>query len=182
MALCPSCERAMARTAPQPHRAQRTTLLAVGEGDCEEAFLKHLRSLYCANHAGVSVTVRNAHGKGPGNVIGRAIAHMSNRAFDRTLALLDTDLEWTKKDREAARKKGLVLVGSTPCLEGLLLKTLGRPVPQTSNQCKAAVAQLLKADLTETTSYAQHFPKAMLEQARQKHAPELDALLKQFEL
>ena len=172
----------MVRPAPQTHRPQRTTLLSVGEGDCEEAFLKHLRSLYCANHAGVSVTVRNAHGKGPGNVISRAIAHMSNRAFDRTVALLDTDLEWHKKDREAARKKGLVLVGSTPCLEGLLLKILGRPVPQTSTQCKSAISQLLKADLTETASYAQHFPKALLEQARHKQAPELDTLLRQFEL
>lgn len=43
----------------------RKTLLIVGEGDSEEAFLKHLRELYCSGGAGVAVTVRNAHGKGP---------------------------------------------------------------------------------------------------------------------
>lgn len=35
-------------------RAQRSTLLAVGEGDCEQAFLQHLRTLYCADRLGVA--------------------------------------------------------------------------------------------------------------------------------
>ena len=50
----------------------RKTLLIVGEGDSEEAFLKHLRDLYCSGGAGLTVTVRNAHGKGPENVIDHA--------------------------------------------------------------------------------------------------------------
>jgi len=50
----------------------RKTLLIVGEGDSEEAFLKHLRELYCSDGAGVAVTVRNAHGKGPEHVINHA--------------------------------------------------------------------------------------------------------------
>ena len=79
-------------------RTQRVTLLAVGEGDSEEAFLKYLRSLYCANHAGVNVTVRNAHGKGPGNVVSTAIGHMRNRAFDRALALLDVSAWGSRLD------------------------------------------------------------------------------------
>lgn len=53
------------------HRV-RKTLLIVGEGDSEEAFLKHLRDLYCSGGSGVAVTVRNAHGKGPENVIDHA--------------------------------------------------------------------------------------------------------------
>jgi hypothetical protein len=167
--------------AHQKTRALRTTLLAVGEGDCEEAFLKHLRSLYCADHAGVSVTIRNAHGKGPGNVISTALGHMRNRAFDRALSLLDTDLDWAKKDREAARKAKLLLIGSKPCLEGLLLEILGRPIPGQSAQCKTAIQIALAADMTEISSYVQHFPKTLLEKARQ-HVPELDNLLKMFEL
>lgn len=163
-------------------RTQRVTLLAVGEGDSEEAFLKYLRSLYCADHAGVNVTVRNAHGKGPGNVVSTAIGHMRNRAFDRALALMDTDLAWNKKDREAARKAGLSLMGSVPCLEGLLLKILGRPVPESSAQCKAAITQALQADLTEISSYAKHFPKNLLDQARAQHVPELQALVDLFEI
>lgn len=65
-------------------RPQRATLLAVGEGDSEVCFLKYLRSLYCANSAGVSVTVMNAHGKGPGNVINTAVGHLqiSHLGFD----------------------------------------------------------------------------------------------------
>jgi hypothetical protein len=167
---------------PRTLRTQRTTLLAVGEGDSEEAFLKHLRSLYCADHAGVSVTVRNAHGKGPGNVVSTALGHLRNRAYDRSLALLDTDLAWTKKDREAARKANLHLIGSTPCLEGLLLKILQLPVPTSSLQCKLAMNQVLPADLTEISSYARHFPKALLQQARLGQAPELNVLLVLFEI
>lgn len=172
----------MMRRATPTTRHQRTTLLAVGEGDSEEAFLKYLRSLYCADHAGVSVTVRNAHGKGPGNVVNSALGHLRNRAFDRALALLDTDLEWTPKDRDAARKAGLRLIGSTPCLEGFLLQILELPVPANSAQCKRAIAQALRADLTEISSYAPHFPKALLERARRQHLPELNVLLALFEL
>ncbi len=162
-------------------RSQRTTLLAVGEGDSEEAFLKHLRNLYCANRAGVNVTVRNAHGKGPGNVISTAIGHLRNRDFDRALALLDTDLTWLRKERELARKHKLKLIGSTPCLEGLLLQIKGVTVPPVSDQCKKMIHQMLQSDLTEISSYALHFPKQLLDQARQK-IDELDQLLKLFEL
>lgn len=167
--------------AAQKMRTLRTTLLAVGEGDSEVAFLRHLRSLYCADHAGVNVAVRNAHGRGPGNVISTALGHMRNRAFDRALALLDTDLDWAQKDREAARKAKLVLIGTRPCLEGLLLKILGIPVPEQSAQCKKAIQTALSADMTELRSYVQHFPKTLLENAR-KHVPELDNLIKMFEL
>lgn len=173
------------KSKPMPRavlRAQRTTLLAVGEGDSEEAFLKHLRSLYCADHAGVNVTVRNAHGKGPGNVVSTALGHLRNRAFDRALALLDTDLEWTKKDRDSARKANLHLIGSTPCLEGLLLKILQLPVPATSPLCKLAMNRALQADLTEISSYAQHFPKPLLQRARLQQAPELNDLLGLFDI
>lgn len=47
----------------------RKTLLVVGEGDSEKAFLRHLRGLYCSGGAGVAATVSNAHGGGPDNVI-----------------------------------------------------------------------------------------------------------------
>lgn len=161
-------------------RQIRATLLAVGEGDTEEAFLKYLRSTYCSGNAGVSVTVMNAHGKGPGNVVGTAVGHLRMRAFDRALTLMDTDLEWMKKDREAARKNKIDLIGSTPCIEGLLLRLLGKPVPSQSVQCKKSMAQLTKVDLTDPGAYTNLIPKARLDVAR-LDIPELDQLLRLLE-
>lgn len=70
----------------------RKTLLIVGEGDSEVAFLKHLRELYCSGGVGVRVTIRNAHGKGPENVIAFAARQAGIYSYDAHAALLDTDL------------------------------------------------------------------------------------------
>ena len=161
-------------------RPQRATLLAVGEGDSEVCFLKYLRSLYCANSAGVSVTVMNAHGKGPGNVVNTAVGHRRMRAYDRALALLDTDLEWTKKDLANARKGKIELLGSSPCLEGLLLTVLGHPVPEQSRQCKVFLEKIIDGDLTQLEVYSSSFSKPTLEAARQT-TPTLDMLLRYLE-
>jgi len=164
----------------QKKRSTRPTLLAVGEGDSEEAFLKYLRRLYCSNYEGVSVTVVNAHGKGPGNVVSTAVGQLRNKDFDKALALLDTDLPWSPKDREAARRAKTVLIGSTPCLEGLLLKILGQAIPELSAQCKKRIATLVEGELTETDSYTAVFPKHVLDAAREK-ITELDVLLTLYE-
>lgn len=102
-------------------RQVRKTLLVVGEGDSEVAFLKHLRQLYCSGGAGVTVTVHNAHGLGPDNVIQTAIALNRMGGYDRVVALLDTDLPWPTVTQKAAKRARIELVGSTPCLEGLFV-------------------------------------------------------------
>lgn len=47
---------------PPPGRALRKTLLIVGEGDAEEAFLKHLKALFVGRAGGIEVKVGNARG------------------------------------------------------------------------------------------------------------------------
>ena len=158
----------------------RKTLLVVGEGDSEEAFLKHLRDLYCSGGAGVTVTVRNAHGKGPENVIDHTARQARVFSYDARVALLDTDIPWTEKLKKEARKSKIEMVGSTPCFEGLLLSILGKRPPTQSADCKKAIAQQLGIDLTERQSYAGPFSKAVLDAARQT-ITELDQLLRFFE-
>ena len=82
----------------KPHISQRKTLLAIGEGKADAAFLKYLRSIYCSGGDGVNVSVRDACGKGPSNVIGTAIGALRISSYDKKLCLLDTDLEWTKEN------------------------------------------------------------------------------------
>ena len=85
----------------------------------------------------------------------------------------------TPDSRDTAGDK-IDLIGSTPCIEGLLLRVLGKPVPSQSVQCKKAMAQLTKVDLTDQGAYANLIPKARLDVAR-LDIPELDQLLRLLE-
>ncbi len=157
----------------------RKTLLVVGEGDSEVAFLKHLRDLYCSDGAGLAVTVRNAHGKGPEHVIEHAARQARIYTYDVCVALLDTDIPWTEKLIKEARKARIDMVGSMPCFEGLLLSILGKVAPMQSAECKKAIQQLLSLDLTERHRYGEYFSRAVLESARLR-IDALDRLLKFF--
>lgn len=151
---------------PKKMRRVRKTLLVVGEGDSEVAFLKHLRQLYCSGGAGVSVTVQNAHGLGPENVINTAITLNRMGGYDRVAALLDTDLPWPAATLRAAQKARVQLFGSTPCLEGLLLCILGQPVPELSEACKRSLYQRLGHKLTERDNFQAAFGRTILNGAR----------------
>lgn len=152
------------------------TLLLVGEGGAEKAFLEHLKSIYCPRGSGVFVTVRDAHGKGPEQVVEQTIRWLQNADFDHRATLLDTDLAWPERTRKRARQKRLELVGSAPCLEGLLLRILGRPVPSSSDGCKRALGAELSGRATAPESYRTLFPSSLLEE-RRRDIPELARLI-----
>jgi hypothetical protein len=158
----------------------RKTLLIVGEGDSEVAFLKHLRDLYCARGAGVTTTVKNAHGKGPDHVIDHTVRQAKIYNYDVQVALLDTDIPWTDKLKKVARKAKIEMIGSTPCFEGLLLSILGKRPAMQSATCKKTIQQLLDIDLTERHGYGKYFAREVLDSARAS-LTELDRLLKFFE-
>lgn len=161
-------------------RETRPTLLVVGEGDCEVAFLKHLRQLYCSGGSGVEAKINNAHGKGPENVVEHTRRQARPYGYDHVVSFLDTDIPWSDQLKKSARKDKIALVGSSPCLEGMLLNILQQRVPEGSAECKRALQRLLGQDMTEREHYEQHFPTPVLESARQR-IPELDRLLRFFE-
>ena len=76
-------------------RRQRKTLLVMGEGDCEAAFLQYLRNIYCSDNEGVNVTIRNAQGGGPASIVAQVVRHTRLASYDKKIALLDTDLIWS---------------------------------------------------------------------------------------
>jgi len=161
-------------------RTQRLTLLFVGEGDCEVAFLGHIRNLFCSGGHGLKVTLRNAHGKGPDNVVNHALAFSRSNGFDKKACLLDTDLPWPIKSVKAAKKGKIHLIGSTPCLEGLLLRIIGREPGENSMKCKKILQQLTGTKMTSKENYESIFTKVVLDNARSS-LRELDALLCLFE-
>lgn len=70
------------RRTGQPRRKAQKTLLIMGEGLCDESFLKHVKSIYVQRRCGLAVTVRNARGKGPCNVIETAVRANAGSGFD----------------------------------------------------------------------------------------------------
>ena len=147
-------------------RAARHTILLVGEGATDWAFLKHIKSLYISRGSGVSAKIRNAHGKGPDHVVDYAIRQCRNAAYERVVTLLDTDLEMSAAVRRRAKSKKIQIIGSTPCIEGLLLKILGKHVPATSADCKARVGDTLQGRLTAQEDYQANFTKDLLDERR----------------
>jgi hypothetical protein len=156
----------MARRYPQAQREAKTTILIVGEGDTEKAFLDHLRSHYVTRGCGVSVTTRNAHGKGPENVVDVAIRHAKGADYTIVAILMDTDLPWTPTLRKLARKKKICLIGASPCCDGLLLHILGEPVPEESSHCKAKLVARLGRKPVVPEAYRNDFSKALLDDRR----------------
>lgn len=125
----------MARTL----RIQKTTVFAFGEGEAERIFLKHVRSLYAVNKT--SVRVDDAGGKDVSYILEKAVRVRGNLKYNHSFILLDTDREWTNPVKNKAKTKGFELVGSSPCIEGLLLTVL-EPATNHSNRsssdCKRA--------------------------------------------
>jgi hypothetical protein len=125
------------------------------------------------------VNVRDAHGKGPEQVVDYAIRQSRNAAFDLKAILLDTDLQWPPKTRSLAARNRIELVPASPCLEGFLLDILDGRSPDTSRECKERLQALLSGKPTQPDSYSHLFPLKLLEQqrtaVRSLHAP-LDIL------
>ena len=137
-------------------RLQRRTLLIIGEGHTETAFLKHIKDLYCRKHQGPKVKILNAHGKGPEHILKTAIRNKSVAEFDTTLIVLDTDVAWPPGFKKEANKCDIYIIGFTPCIEALFLELINvRPIPQDTHKCKEKVQQELQCDLTKRAGYAQ---------------------------
>ncbi len=152
-----------------PGKYQRTvlhTVLLVGEGATEVAFLRYLKLLYIHRGCGVHVTIRNARGKGANHVLDYAIRQLRNAAYDRVVTLLDTDIPLTAAAAKRAKVRKVQVIGSSPCVEGLLLDILGVPVPATSPECKIRCEAAIQADLKSQKSYTAFFPKAVLNERK----------------
>lgn len=129
----------------------RKTVLFVGEGLAEKNFLLHMRPFFAnGSHA---ITIKSAGGKGPHNVINDAIQTWRCVGYDHCAILLDTDLPWPAPLVREAKDIGVILIGATPCIEGLLLNILGKRVPLTSKECKASFEREKFGALSERVTY-----------------------------
>ncbi|MDD5328622.1 MAG: hypothetical protein PHX38_01350 [Sulfuricella sp.] len=158
--------------------ATRKTLLIVGEGYDEVAFLNHIKQFPGVCGQGVQITIKNARGKGALGVIDWTTKQIANVAYDKVAVLLDTDTDWTPKVAKLAKTGGIQVLTSEPCLEALLLRVLGQ-IPGESKDLKKQFAPFAKNNATRTENYADNFSRPVLAKAR-AYEPTIDALLKLF--
>ncbi|NBT45234.1 MAG: hypothetical protein EBT06_10000 [Gammaproteobacteria bacterium] len=156
------------------------TLLIVGEGYHDEAFLNHVKRLPGACGNGVKITIKNAHGKGALNVINYAERLSMNFGYDHVAALFDADTDWTPETAERAKRAKIQVLLSSPCLEALLLRCLGKR-PATSNPLKAQLAHYVGNAPGKPESYVTYFSLPSLRAVRAQEST-IDDLLSLFNL
>lgn len=159
----------------QAHR----TLLIVGEGYHEEAFLHHVKQLYAPRGCGLSVTVKNARGKGAKHVVEWTGRQIANTAYDTAAVLLDTDTDWSQAVAKFAKTKKIRVLTSEPCFDALMLRLVGENPCGDAKAMKKQLAPYVKQDATRRDHYAAYFGAECL-QARRAQESTIDALLKLF--
>ena len=155
----------------------KRTLLIVGEGADEVAFLKHVKQLYVERGCGLAVTIKNAQGKGAKHVVEWTIKQAAIADYDAVAVLLDTDTDWSASVRKQAERKKIHLLLSEPCFEALLLRTLGQHPVEVTAALKSQFAPFVGHDATNSQNYSEHFCKETLESCRIREIT-IDSLLK----
>jgi hypothetical protein len=145
----------------------RRTLLIVGEGFHDEAFLKHVKSVFAPRRCGLTVKITNAKGKGARHVIDYTIKLSNNAGYDDVAALFDTDQDWSKDVAALAERNNITALKSDSCLEAMLLRALNLDCKGNSNALKKRLAKQLKGDAGESESYARCFTRDVLEKTKE---------------
>ena len=160
-------------------RSVLRTVLLVGEGYAEVAFIEHLKALYVSRGCGISLTVKNARGKVALYVVEVEILQSKNADFDVKAAFLDTDIDtgWGDKTRSTARKAKVQIVPCIPCLEAMLLALHGDVQEGLSTAYyKRSFENKFGKPADVASLYGVHFSKDFLDNARIK-SPQLESLL-----
>jgi hypothetical protein len=142
-----------------------STLVILGEGACEKAFLAYLKDLY-AKDTGQKITLQSADGGSPEDIVKTAIKKSRDIAYDRKFILMDSDIKISDKAKSLAKESNITIILSEPlCLEGMLLKLLDQKVPTSSQKCKSLLHPQLDGKATDKHSYRKLITVDILEQS-----------------
>lgn len=153
--------------APRRKISVRKTLLIVGEGHSEKAFLNHLKLHYCVKE--INVDVVNARGKGPEHILNYALNCQEYSPRNMVGVLLDTDLKWPSDLVKRTSEQGFQLMGTIPCIDGFLLDILNETKPNGSQKCKDKLLNILPGPSTDKDTYSTVLSKDILDKAREKN-------------
>ncbi len=152
------------------------TLCAVAEGKAERVQLEHLKRLFAARGAGLTVKVMGGFGKGGKGVLDYTLACTVNVEFDTRMALLDTHTDWDDHQRARAAAAGIIAVESQPRLEAWLLKIHGIDGHYCNAGHKVAFERQFGGPAHDCKVLERHFGAAVVLAARARVEP-LDKLL-----
>ncbi len=164
----------------KPRRWASNAVLAVGEGQAEYIFMRHVKALYLPRACGTTATIKAATGKGAARVVAYTASISKLATHNRVIALLDTDTAWTAAVRAQAKAAGIIVIEATPCLEAVLLHISGNSGERTTAQHKGEFKKAFGMEAHDERMlrdvYPKGFDKAALEAAKSK-VPALLALL-----
>ena len=158
---------------------QKKTLLIVGEGSDEKAFLSYLKDQLVPRGSGLVVTVKNAKGKGAKGVLDYTIRQCRIAEYDMVATLFDTDTDWSDAIVQKAKSHHVLLLKSEPCFEAMLLRILYITPELESKKLKAQFAPFVNNEATNSKQYAKHFNPEKLA-AMQHKEPTIKQLLNLF--
>lgn len=163
-------------------RIQNKTVLIVGEGADEKAFLDYLKGELIVRGTGLSISTKNAKGKGAKGVIEWTIRQSSHAQYDTVAALFDTDKDWSVAIETKARRNKIILLKSEPCFEVMMLRLLGVTPhynPDNSKPLKTQFSSYVEGDATLKKNYSHHFCiQTLIERRHTEQA--IDKLLSLF--
>ncbi|MCD4779932.1 MAG: RloB domain-containing protein [Candidatus Omnitrophica bacterium] len=153
-------------------RRTKKTILIVGEGPTEKAFLLHIRDLYVTRDMPLAVKVQCGSGGSPQSVVEKAIRLKQH--YDKCFVLVDSDVpfEPDKELQKRMKKKPRIeMLYATPCIEGLMLAILQHPkfsqTKTSSDDCKRMFDKYVPEDKkTDKRAYEGVFSKESLDAGR----------------
>lgn len=149
--------------ATKKQRLKLASLIIVGEGPHDKAFLSHMKDLYDNRSTGQKIKIETADGGSPEDIIRSAIKN-KHITYDKRYVLMDSDIPLSEHNINYAKNHKIIIIQSSPiCLEGMLLEILGQNPPSTNKKCKSMLHPLLSGEPTEKSSYIQKFTKTVLD-------------------
>lgn len=142
----------------------KTTLLVMGEGEHDKAFLSHMKGIYHERRSGSKITLDFSSGGSPHDIIKDTVKKSRHVDYDQKFILMDSDVPVKQQDIKAAKDSGITILYSTPlCLEGMLLSVLKQNIPHTAQKCKGVLHPQLSDNPALSKSYYPLFIKSMLD-------------------
>lgn len=144
-------------------KANIASLIVVGEGIHDRAFLNHMKDNYDGRKTGQVVKIESSDGGSPRNILMSA-KKSQEAAYDKRYVLMDSDVAIQQQDWAYAEKHKIKVILSTPiCLEGMLLDVLGVNAGTCGDSCKAKLKPFLGGCPTKKNSYQKSFSKEVLD-------------------
>lgn len=166
----------MAKRKPRP--VNKTTLLVMGEGEHDKAFLSHMKGIYHERRSGSKITLDFSSGGSPHDIIKDTVKRSRHVDYDQKFILMDSDVPVKQPDIKAAYDSGISILYSKPlCLEGMLLSILAQRIPSTAQKCKSVLHPQLSNNPALPKSYDPLLAQPVLDETDHTTIVKLRSLL-----